>query len=166
MVRHNIDVPQPHTVVVLDVAPQRYPDDQFELAVDVAASVAVTSAKGHAPVQLRPTVGRTVGRPGRLSIDAIIEELTLIEPLSGGSLHRCLERVRLEANGTTLVIVTGQLHHLDIPAIVACRKRFNRVVVVNVGPMGLRPVPMTGIRSIPAPDLPSFADAWARTMGR
>ena len=50
MVRHQVDTSQPHTTVLLDTRADRYAsDDEFETAVDLAASIAVASSSRNFP---------------------------------------------------------------------------------------------------------------------
>ena len=63
VVKHNVDTSQPFSVVLLDVRPGGYTAESFESAIDVAASVLVSSAAGKAPVELRLTDATLLGGP-------------------------------------------------------------------------------------------------------
>ena len=161
MVRHNVDTSQPYTVVVLDVRPSVHSDATFETALDVAASVAVASSVGQAPVQLRGTDGVTVGGPRHRDANDILDHLTLAQPSEVGTLRRTLEGLRRARGGTAAVIVTGRLDPADLPAAAVLRRGFQRVVVISVASAAAHVPPYPGLSLIRTDDLDELARAWA-----
>ena len=94
VVKHNVDTSQPYTVVLLDLRPGRYTAESFEAAVDVAASVLVTSAANKAPVELRLTDGTVIGGPRLRDVTPLIDHLTGVQPdddrrPAGSTARRC-----------------------------------------------------------------------------
>lgn len=164
MVRHNIDTSQPYTVVLLDLDPARYSADTFETAVDMAASVVVSNATGGAAVQLCTSTGERVGGPGARSVLPVVDRLTEIGPDADGELRHELLRLRHHRGGTALVVVTGALDPDLLPAVGALRRRFNRLVVVAVGPASGARFP--GVQVVEASDAPALAAAWHLAAGR
>ncbi len=59
MVREQVDTSQPSTVIVVDVRADRYMHDDFEEAIDVAASMVAASDRLGFPIRLITTSGQT-----------------------------------------------------------------------------------------------------------
>ena len=83
VVKHNVDTSQPYSVVLLDQRPDRYTEESFESAVDVAASVLVAAAANKAPVELRLTDGVVIGGPRLREVTPLIDHLTGVVANSG-----------------------------------------------------------------------------------
>ena len=160
MVRHNVDTSQPYTVVQLDLRPIRYSEETFETAVDVAASAVSCAAVGKAPVQLRTTNGTQVGGPRQREPQALLDQLTAVEPDERGSIVSDLSLLRRERGGTALIVVTGQLEAADLPAIGGLRRRFQRVVVVSVAPIGTAAPRFPGVTVVTGEDHDDLCAAW------
>ena len=164
VVRHNVDTSQPHTVVLLDQRPGRYTAEAFESAVDVAASVLVTSSAGKAPVELRLTDGTTLGGPRLRDVTPLIDHLTAVQPDLRGELRTQLLALRRLRGGSLLVLVTGVVDTADLPYVGALRRRFDRLVVVSLDPVDApgarRPLRFPGVRVIVAADADEVCAAW------
>jgi uncharacterized protein (DUF58 family) len=160
LVKHNVDTSQPYTVVIFDQRPSRYTEESFEQGVDVAASVLVACAADKAPVELRLTDGTVLGGPRVRAVTPLIDHLTGVAADPAGSLPELLLALRRARGGTTLVVVTGQLEHADLPYVAALRRRFDRLVVVTVDPQRRAPVEFAGLRIIAALDADEFRTGW------
>src|SRR5664279_3453092 len=132
VVKHNVDTSQPFSVVLLDQRPGRYTAETFEEAVDVAASVLVTSSANKAPVELRLTDGTVVGGPRVRDTVALIDNLTGVRPHGKGELKTQLLALRGVRGGTSLVVVTGVLDLGDLRYVASLRRRYERMVVVSL----------------------------------
>ncbi len=158
VVKHNVDTSQPYGVVLLDLHPDSYHGEAFEEAVDVAASVLVAQARNSSPVELRLTDGTRLGGRRLREVSPLVDHLTAVSPHAAGSLSQALLPLR-RANGTSLVVVTGEVDAADLPSIAALRRRFAHLVLVSLSDgVGLSVVP--GIRVITAADLDGVAAAW------
>ncbi len=159
LVKHNVDTSQPYTVVLFDQRPSLYTEASFEEAVDVAASVVVSSAANKAPVELRLTDGTVLGGPRLRSATPLIDHLTGVEPWSQGSLQTQLLALRRAGGGTSLVIVTGALDPKDLPYVAMLRRRFDRLAVVSVD-VEHHPAEFPGVSVIVAPTADAVRTAW------
>lgn len=166
MVRHNVDTAQPYTVVLLDVNPDRYSEETFEEAVDVAASVLMSLSGGKAPVQLRVTNGDRVGGPFQPDPSAVIDYLTEVKPSSAGSLEHELLLLRRDRGGTALVVVTGILDPSALPGVAALRRRFDRVIAVTVDGRRLRVPVHPGLTVVAASNADELARTWNTRLAR
>ncbi|GAA3533985.1 DUF58 domain-containing protein [Nonomuraea rosea] len=161
MVKELTDVNLPSTVTLLDTRPGAYEgDDEFELAVDVAASVACSVTRDRFPVRLLTGMGELLhakGGPGESEVVldrlAVVERSAAAEP-PGSALRRA-------GSGGALVLVSGTYEAL--PAAAAVRRRFDQVVFVRVGdPTEGGPPAAAGVTVIEAGDLADLAAAWPR----
>ncbi|MEU5832653.1 DUF58 domain-containing protein [Streptomyces diacarni] len=136
MVKQLVDVSLPHTTVVLDTRAVAYAaEDDFELAVDCAASVAFAAARSNFPVDVLGETGpvlRTDGAGGG-DADALLDRLALVhlsERASAAGAFDDLERARRRGS---LVVVTGTGDTTGLGALERVRRRFDRTVVLRAG---------------------------------
>lgn len=161
LVRHNVDTSQPYTVVLLDHRPNLYTEASFEAAVDVAASVVVTSASSRAPVELRLTDGTVVGGPRMRGVTPLVDRLTGVTADPSGSLRDSLLALRRARGGTSLVVITGELDAGELSALAGLRRRFQRIVAVSIDPDQRGDAPRVhGVRVIVARDADDACSAW------
>jgi uncharacterized protein (DUF58 family) len=160
LVKHNVDTSQPFTVVIFDQRPSLYTEESFEQAVDVVASVLVSSAANKAPVELRLTDGTVLGGPRIRDVTPLIDHMTGVHSDPVGSLQPHLLTLRRTHKGTTLVVVTGELDHGDLPSVAALRRRFDRLVVISVDPELRAPIDFPGVRVIIEKDADEVCAAW------
>lgn len=160
LVKHNVDTSQPYTVVVFDQRPGLYTESSFEQAIDVAASVLVSSAAKKAPVELRLANGMVLGGPRVREVTTLIDHLTGVQAEPGGSLHEPLLALRRTKGGTSLVVVTGALDPADLRYVAALRRRFDRLVMIAIDDEPHGPVDFPGVRVIVAPDADAVCAAW------
>jgi uncharacterized protein (DUF58 family) len=163
VVRHNVDTSLPYTVVLLDQRPDRYTEESFESAIDVAASALVAGAADKAPVELRLTGGTVIGGPRLREVAPLIDHLTGMEPDENGTLRAQLLALRRARGGTALVVVTGVLDEDDLPYVAALRRRFDRLVLVSLDEEGTshtETVRYPGVKVIVAADADAVCAAW------
>lgn len=166
VVRHNIDNPQPFTVVLLDIRPSRYSPESFEHAIDVAASVAACASTGKSPVELRTTAGTRVGGERSLEPIAIMDHLTALSPEGSGSLTSELLRLRRERGGTALVVVSGVMEPEELPAVASLRHRFQRLVVISMTPGRGDPLAYPDVTVVTASEPEEVKAAWDLQVAR
>ncbi|MCG5213708.1 DUF58 domain-containing protein [Streptosporangium soli] len=130
MVKQLVDISLPHTTVAFDTRPGAYEgDDDFELAVDAAASAACSAARRHYPVHLLTGAGTlltTKGSPAEA--EEVLDRLALVEREPDA--RPPLDIVRRAPAGGSLVLVSGARDALAQAA--SLRRRFDRVVCVWV----------------------------------
>lgn len=160
LVKHNVDTSQSYTVVVFDQRPGLYTEASFEQAVDVAASVLVTSAVNKAPVELRLTDGTVIGGPRVRDVTPLIDHLTAVHADAAGSLQTRLLALRHARGGTSLVVVTGELDTADLPYLAGLRRRFDRLVVISIDAERTDPIDFPGVRLIVAADADAACASW------
>ena len=166
MVRHNVDTAQPYTVVLLDLDPERYSEQTFEEAVDVAASVLTSLSAGKAPVQLRVTTGDRLGGPFQPDVSVLVDYLTEVKPDTGGSLQNELMLLRRDRGGTAVVVVTGVLEPPVLPTAAALRRRFDRVIVVSISDRTFRAPVHPGLTVLAASNADELARTWNTRVAR
>lgn len=137
MVRQMVDVSLPHTTLVLDGRRRAHvSEDDFELAVDCAASVAYAAARSHFPVHLVGEAGPLLDTDGSGDDgEALLDALAVVRRSDLTSMAAAFEG-RLgngQGNNGTLVVVTGTGDTRGLGAVDGVRGRFDRVTVVRAG---------------------------------
>jgi uncharacterized protein (DUF58 family) len=176
MVRQLVDSSLPVNTVVLDTRSASYPDEDatrqdmaadrdFDIAVDAAATVAAAMASAGFPVTLLTCDGTRQESRRPRTAGTLLDLLALVEPGSETDLATTLETARRFAAGGSLTVVTGPAGRLPSDMLAACRRRFERTVVIVAGRgTVLAPVlPVTVIRAATAEDV---AAAWRRDDAR
>ncbi|WP_067457679.1 DUF58 domain-containing protein [Actinomadura macra] len=162
MVRQLVDASLPTTTVVLEARPESWPEpDDFELAVDAAASVATAAAAASFPVRVLTGNGPVADtRGGPDDREVLLDRLTAVMPEPGP--RSTLDVVRRVRAGGSLVVVTSG--DAELSRVAAVRGRFDRVVVLRVRPQGPAPEP-PGVQLIDFGDLDALAESWRRLGG-
>jgi uncharacterized protein (DUF58 family) len=140
MVRQNIDVTPPRSTVLLVTDPDCYADpDDFEHAVDVAASAAVNGLREGQAVALWTTSGlRLLGNGAPDDVSVFLDQLAgvaLVEPDSGTGTGIVATVSRLEhgETGGTLVVAGGHPDADGISALHRVAGRFGLAVLLRAG---------------------------------
>lgn len=158
MVRQLVDASLPQTTIVIDTNEAAYPDpDDFELAVDAAASVAAGAAAASFPIRVLTGDGPLVEtKGGRHDIELILDRLARLT--AHDVPHEALDVARRVRAGGSLVVLTGARGQISRAG--ALRRRFDRVVCVRVRPEAPGPA-LPGIALIEMADLDELRAAWS-----
>lgn len=135
MVRHYVDNRRPALGVLLDTDTMVYNDTQFELAVEVTASLLMSSMAYQLPVTGRTGTEWLMGRLRPASTDILLERLTVVgrdeEP---ALLSAASDLMLVEPTTSAVAIVTGTRTAAELLAPVAYLRRRARVIVIAVNP--------------------------------
>ena len=158
MVRQLVDASLPQTTIVIDTNEHAYPAaDDFELAVDAAASVAAGAAAANFPVRVLTGDGPLVEtRGGAHDIELILDRLARLT--AHDVPHEALDVARRVRAGGSLVVLTGARG--EISRAGTLRRRFDRVVCVRIRPEAPGPG-LAGIALIEMANLDELRAAWA-----
>jgi uncharacterized protein (DUF58 family) len=161
MVRQLVDASLPRTTVVLDSRPGGLAEDWFELAVDVAASVARSATRCGFPVTVldpdRRIYHDTGGSP---AADPVLERLAMVDRTATGELAAALAALRPGTGGGSLVVVAGAVEEAALDQLAVAARRFDRALLIRVG-ADLPPV--AGQPTVPVldvADLSALAEGW------
>ncbi|MFA1545360.1 DUF58 domain-containing protein [Actinomadura chokoriensis] len=159
MVRRLVDASLPTTTVVLEARAGAWPEpDDFELAVDAAASVAAGAASAGFPVRVLTGGGPLAGtRGGPGDLEVLLDALTSVGTEEGA--RSAVDAVRGVRAGGSLVVVTAG--DAEMGRIASVRSRFDRVVVLRVRPAEPATVP-PGVQLIDLAELDGLAESWRR----
>jgi len=135
MIRHNVDTTQPSSLVLLDNQESRFDGEDFEEAVDIAASATRAAFLAGGDLQLLTTSGdETKIRRGTSRSDGPIQDfLTDVTFSTDCSLTETLHEVAISRGGTTLIIVTGLAQPDEVAQAASLKKRFARVILISLG---------------------------------
>jgi uncharacterized protein (DUF58 family) len=166
IVRQDVDVAKPATTVVVDIRPDRYSAESFELALDAAASAISAAQRSSSPVTLQLSDGK---RYESRADDARtpLTALALVGPSSSGSLRQELASLRRGRGGATMVLVTG-VSDDEGDAVAASRLRglFRRIIVISVTP-DVRPARrFAGVTAIQGRTPDELVRAWEVAVSR
>ncbi len=173
MVRVHVDTSRPETLVLLDDRQRSYADpDDFEAAVEFAASLTVSTVQAGFPVRLE-LVSRRPDTAGlsqdvRAHLDALAE-LTPYGPGAGGAqppprpLPAALVELARTTSGSCACLVGGDLGADDVARLAVLRERYRVVraalVTERVGQAGGR---LHGIDVLAEATGADLAAAWNR----
>ena len=176
MVRHYVDNRRPYIAVLLDTAESAMGPDEFEVAVEVTASMGVSSFLHREPVAVWTRHGPLVGHSAPGERDELLDQLSLVEQhdveqpsrrrTSKENRHSELvdvaqTMVRDEAGCSAVAVVTGALDATTILPLVASLRRRHRVIVVRMWPSGaVRTDDVPGAVMLDVDSLDSFVAAW------
>lgn len=135
MVRQTVDVSLPHTTLVLDTRQCAYAvEDDFELAVDCAASVAYAAARWHFPVHLVSEAKPLLHTDGSGNAgEALLDGLAVVRRSDLTSVAAAFDGLENHCGGGALVVVTGTGDTRGLSAVDRVRPRFDRVTMLRVG---------------------------------
>lgn len=162
MVRQD-EIPwQGRVTVLLDVRKTAMAPDALEHAVSFAASLVLASWKHRDTIRLLHTGGRDSGAAAsHPHVDAILEELAVVEATATGSLRASLDRLARAQSGGALVVVLGRTVATEVEALARLQRRFGPIIAVIAGdPTAVR-LP-AGITVVGGTTLESMATNWNR----
>jgi uncharacterized protein (DUF58 family) len=118
--------------VLLDRRSEVYDEPGFERAVSASLSALHSGFRGGDALRFLTTAGPAVSDiRTRSELDAVDEQLALIETTQSASLVRSLEELNRTSRGGTLVVVTGQLQPQIEQVIARSRKTFGLAIVIT-----------------------------------
>jgi uncharacterized protein (DUF58 family) len=170
MVRQNIDVTPPSATVLLVTEPAAYPDpEEFEHAVEVAASAALGAVRAGHGVALWTTGGlRLTANGGADDAVALMDRLTEVRLTAGAGLAATAAAVEHGKRGGALVVAAGRVGAAELGAVHRAAGRFGVAVLVRCGAgVGTQPAGGRG-RGLTVVEAATAAEAcerWERLAG-
>ena len=165
MVRHYVDNRRPNLTVVVDTEIDSYRSErQFDLAIEVAASLGVSSLLHGQPVAVWLDRDVVIGQNRPAGRNDILDRLTLAEGAAGTDVaDAALHALRAEAGTSALVVVTGNVPTDRFLRMATVARRSARVILVRTWPAGDRlPGVLPGAKVIDVDELDGFQAAWSR----
>jgi uncharacterized protein (DUF58 family) len=134
MVREQVDTSLPSTVIVLDTRHHRYRGDDFEEAVDVAASMVAASDRHGFPTRLITTDGdNTTVRSGERA-QALRALLSVVEATESGSMRDAAAMVLAARERDAIVVISGAVDADDLTSVSTMTRRFDQPALVTIRP--------------------------------
>src|SRR5262245_32825699 len=165
MVRHYVDNRRPNITVVADTEIDSYrSEQQFDLAIEVAASLGVSSIMHGQPAAVWLDRDVVIGQNRPAGRTDLLDCLTLAEGATGTDVaDAALHAMRAEAGTSALVVVTGNVPTDRFLRMATVARRSARVVLVRTWPAGDRlPGVLPGARVIDIDELDAFQAAWSK----
>jgi len=163
MVKQYVDNRQPHVTVLLDTNQASWSDrDEFDVGVEIAASLGVSSLEASQPGTVFAGMNQLVGAGRRSNRRLLLDDLTLVNTDYQYELGELMgPQVAGERNTTIAVLITGasaSAEELQIPATrlaQTCAVFFVRVHDGAQGDDGV--IAARGVRYVSVSDLDDFA---------
>lgn len=168
MVRHYVDNRRPSLAAVVDRERDHFPDERsFDTAIEIAASLGVSSLLAEQPVAVYLDHEVVMGGHRPASRQALLDRLTLAEPTTGTDVgDAAMHALRTESGTSALVVITGNVPTRDFLRLVTTARRSARVILVRVFPPGDRlPGALPGATVIDVDSLQQFVRSW-KTVAR
>ena len=136
LVRENVDTGIAQTTILVDTRRSVHDTDEgFEVALEVAASMAVAAAHAGYAARLVTTCGKATaaGQVGRTPI-AILDLLAGLEPSAARALPERSPALAAGGGNDVLLAVTGQAPPDDVTTLGAVARQYRRSSIVVAGP--------------------------------
>jgi uncharacterized protein (DUF58 family) len=141
-VRQHVETVRPDLDVVVDTAAERYDADGFELAMEVAASVAASSIGAMHPVRVRTTSvdpePNLAAGGAAVVLGPVLDALASLEPGDAAPLDVAVHALRSSEPGHSVVVVSGGVDDAAVVAATEDLRQFARVVVLRAMPGAAR----------------------------
>ena len=165
MVRHYVDNRRPNITVVVDTEIESYRSErQFDLAIEVAGSLGVSSLLHGQPVAVWLDRDVVTGQNRPAGRNDILDRLTLAEGATGTDVaDAALHALRAESGTSALVVITGNVPTDRFLQMATVARRTARVILVRAWPAGDRlPGVLPGAKVIDVDELAMFQAAWSK----
>lgn len=162
MVRQYVDNRRPNLGVILDTDPEVYTPDEFEVAIEIAASLTISSLVAQLPVSAVTTASWLLGRMKPGDRQSVLEQLTQLAPTAGPRLVEVASHaLRYEPGTSAVVLITGRRDPFELVHCVAHVRRHARPIVVTISEdQSTAPVRIPGARQLRVGSLEEFRLAW------
>ena len=166
LVRHYVDNRRPHLGVVLDTDPAALQPAEFEVAVEVTASMAVSALAQREPVAVWTPAGPLLGRGAPGTRDDLLDKLAVVGHGGAGrdlvtATETALAMLRGDRGVSAIALVTGGVPAVELLGYVTQLRRKVRVIVVRVWPPGeILPDVLPGARLLDVDARVGFVNAW------
>lgn len=158
VVREMVDTTRPEIVVILDNRHVAVRPDDFEHAVEVAASILEAAEQDNFPYQLHFADGSTDVGPDGMQV-GFLDRLTGVSISHSDSLLELADA--LHARGRSLVYITGELVGADLAVISRISQGFSPVYLISVVAERTAPfVAPPGVKAISCSSADEFVTIW------
>lgn len=167
MVRHFVDNRRPYLGVLVDNGPESLPDEMFEVALEVAASLVVSAHQDSRPIAA--WVGgqeiQTAKTPADQStaMDRFCVSRQLPNKLKPDDQFQLLRLT--DSSVSAFVYITGAKTAEELLPLTSAARKHGQVVVVRVVSAGTEIVSLPNARVIDVFDLEQFAFQWRSVIG-
>jgi uncharacterized protein (DUF58 family) len=167
MVRHYVDNRRPNVTAVVDTNIESYIDPAgFDTAIEIAASLGVSSLLAEQPVAVWLDREALIGQNRPAARNDLLDRLTLAQEAAGTDVaDAALHALRGESGTSALVVITGNVPTDRFLTMTTVARRSARVILVRVWPEGDRiPGYLPGAKVIDVDTLDQFQAAWSQVI--
>lgn len=167
MVRDYVDPNQPRFTALLDTRADLLPQEVFEEAVDLTASLMNAAAAAGYWCRLVTPGGVDLRlRGGQQAVRQALDELSEVQPLFGTAPLVPIPLTRAGDRGGSLVVVLANAYHEDLTAVATLRPHYASTVLITLAggtPTGV-PITTPGAQVIKAPNAKGATRRWNATV--
>lgn len=167
MVRHYVDNRVPTLAVVLDNNEASWLDlDEFDIAVEIAASLVVSALRERRPVSLHVGEEHILGEGRPVTVQGALDALTLVELSQGFALdNRWSVVVRAQSDVSLTVGITGSRADLDLSTMARSLRNLNSRHLVRVADeRDVSNAPVAGMSRSTVATVRQFARVWQEQL--
>jgi uncharacterized protein (DUF58 family) len=167
MVRHYVDNRRPNVTAAVDTNIESYVDAAgFDTAIEIAASLGVSSLMAEQPVAVWLDREPVIGQNRPAARNDLLDRLTLAEEAVGTDIaDAALHALHGETATSALVVITGNVPTDRFLTTTTIARRSARVILVRVWPKGDRiPGHLPGAKVIDVDTLEQFQAAWGQVI--
>lgn len=164
MVRHFVDNRRPYLGVLVDADADSMSGGDFEIALEVAASLTVSAFHDSRPISMWVSDQEvvTATTPGDETV-ALDRFCVSRQNNPTRTLEEQYQLIRLTDPGVSaLVLITGDKSATELLPITSAARKFGHVIVVRVVRSGTEPIAMPNAQVLDCTDLEQFANGWTR----
>ena len=164
MIRHYVDNRRPHITVVLDTQLDRYGENEFEVAVGIAASLGLSGLLHEQPISVIEPTSVLLGPGVSRSRNDFLDRMTLVATEEEVDLRStALTALRIDQGSSAVVIITGGVEAASLLMVTKAVSRRARPIVVRVWPDGeVQPGVLPGAKLLDVSSLEMLKIGWDR----
>lgn len=163
MVRHYVDNRVPSLAVVIDTNRASWTDgDEFDVGVEIAASLVISAMRSSRPVSLHLGDNTVLGANQRLSVQGVLDELTLLNLEDDFDLTSRWPLLLATQHDISLTVgITGASHDNDVVSAARALRSIGRRSLVQVADeQDVSIPPLMGMSRHTVATVRQFARVW------
>lgn len=159
MVRQYVDNRRPHITVVADASPEHVSEEQFETAVEIAASLGVSALLDHRTASVFVGSNVMLGSAAPGSVEDVLDRLCVVQPELDFDMEQAVNAALDSEPGTSVTVcVVGDRPVEELLALVETIRRSSKVIFVRL--VEAEAVVIPRARVLAGQSLEAFSVAW------
>lgn len=162
MIRHYVDNRRPYLGVLIDDDPESMTADQFELALEVAASQAVSATIDNRPISIwvgaQQVISHAAPADSNTALNRLCVSAQSAQPLKSSEIYEQMRRI--DQDISAFVFVTGERSPQELLPLSVGAARHGGVVLARCVDQGTAAASLPNAEVIDFTDLEGFSSHW------